>query len=521
MRSAGAGAAGKGCGVVTRRTKSGVRAERNANGVPSRAGGTGSESSGASGSLAEPDARNLEPRRAGPCIVLGLGSSGVAAARLLRAEGREVAAVDLKDGSAQQQAAAALRADGVTVELGIGPLPDRRWALAVVSPGVPLTSVWMEDLAARGVPRISELELGWSRFRGRTVAVTGSNGKSSAVKWIAESLAAGGVRAVIAGNYGPPACAVVRESGEADWLVLEVSSFQLETCRDFRADVGVVLNVQPNHLDRHGTFEAYLAAKARMFARTRSGDVRIVPDTQIADIRHAAARRFGRWVTFGETPHADYRFRDGVVVRGRREAASIRGTYFDNEILGRAAAAVVAAVEACGMSGTAAARAAEAFQPLPHRLQLVREIGGVRYVDDSKATTLAAMVAALRMTGRGVRLIAGGRPKEKDFSGAKEMLARVAVKAYLMGECAERMCEAWTSAVPCEVCGTLAGALEAARRDARSGETVLLSPACTSFDQFRSFEERGDEFTRRVREADQAPGPEQDTNRESDGSSKQ
>lgn len=473
----------------------------------------------AAGAPAEPGVRRCEPRRRGPCVVLGIGASGRAAARLLKSEGRDVTVLDRAEGQEQQAAAAELRAEGIAVELGDRPPPDRRWALAVASPGVPVSSAWIRGLAAQGVTVLSELELGWSRFRGRTVAVTGSNGKSTAVKWIAESLAAAGARAVVAGNYGPPVCRVVREAADADWLVLEVSSFQLETCRDFRADVGVILNVQPNHLDRHGTFEAYLAAKSRLFARTQSGDARIVPDTQIGEIRHAAARRYGRWITFGGQGRADYRIADGVVRRGSREAATVKGTYFDNPVLGRAAAAVVAAVEACGFPAAAAAGAARVFEPLPHRMQTVAEGGGIRCVDDSKATTLAAMTAALGMIGRGVRLIAGGRPKETDFSGPKEMLARAAVKAYLVGECAERMREAWSSTVPCEVCGTLAGAVGAIFREIGPGETVLLSPGCASFDQFRNFEERGNEFARLVREAVTARGAGRDGDRETDGSS--
>lgn len=450
----------------------------------------------------------MKPHSPRPVLVLGLGTSGAAAARLLRAEGAAVTVLDASAGPAQEAAAASLRAEGAEVRLGVprDAAPEGTWAYVVASPGVPPSSPWIAVPAAAGVPVVSELELGWSR-RGaaRTAAITGSNGKSTAVKWLAESLACAGLRVAIGGNYGPPACAVVRDHGALDWLVLEVSSFQLETCREFRPDVGVILNVQPNHLDRHGTFAAYLAAKARLLANALAGDACIVPHAQREALRAAAGGR-GRWITFGAEPAADFRFSAGIVHAAGRAAASVRGTCFDNEILGLAASAVTAAAEACGAAGGAVERAARAFEPLPHRLQPVATAGGVRYIDDSKATSLAAMMAALRMTPGPVRLIAGGRAKERDFSAAKELLASRARKVYLIGESAPILHQSWASAVPCALCGTLDAAMDAARRDAQPGDAVLLSPACTSFDQYGSFGERGEAFVRRVRAMGSAGG---------------
>ena len=441
---------------------------------------------------------------AGPCLVLGAGSSGGAAARLLRAEGREVTVIDAGAGPELEAAAAALRAAGCDVRLGVGDLPPGPWASAIASPGVAPASPWMRALAAAGVPVAPEFELGWSR-RGaaRVVAVTGSNGKSSAAKWLAETLVAAGARVAIAGNYGPPVCDVARARRDAEWMVMEVSSFQLETARAFRPEVGVLLNVQPNHLNRHGTLEEYLRVKASMFSRARSGDVAIVPAGLLDEVKARAAEAAAavRWITFGAEAGADYRFRDGAVARGGVEAASVRGTYFDNAVLGLAAAAVVAATEATGHAAAAAAAAAVAFRPLPHRLETVHEADGLRWIDDSKATSLTAMMAALRMLdARGrIRLIAGGRPKETDFSAAKEVLSIYAAGIYLIGECAEAMRSAWAAAAPCRLCGTVGAAIEIIRAEAKAGDIVLLSPACASFDQFRNFEERGDAFARRAR----------------------
>lgn len=416
--------------------------------------------------------------------------------------------IDAADGPKQEEAASVLRAAGAEVRLGVqrdAPVPGE-WGLVVASPGVPAASPWIAGPLASGVPVVSELEVGWSR-RGaaRTVAITGSNGKSSAVKWLAESLACAGFRVAIAGNYGPPVCAVVREPGALDWLVLEVSSFQLETCRDFRPDAGVILNVQPNHLDRHGSFAAYLAAKARLFANAGPEDVCIVPFAQ-RDVLRAAATGRGRWVTFGAESAADVRFAAGVVHAPGLADVSVRGTYFDNEILGLASAAVGAAAAACGAPGTAVERAARAFEPLPHRLQTVASVDGVRYIDDSKATSMASMMAALRMTAGPVRLIAGGRAKERDFSAAKELLASRTAKVYLIGESAPLLHQTWAASLPCEIFVTLDAAMDAVRRDAKPGDAVLLSPACTSFDQYGSFGERGEAFVRRVRAMTPADG---------------
>jgi len=425
--------------------------------------------------------------------VCGLGASGAAAAQLLRAEGTAVTALDAADTPELRARAAELEAAGARVQLGVRAVPAGDADVAIVSPSLPLASPWLVELRRRGVPLLSELELGWRRHRGRTLAVTGSNGKSTAVKWLAEALQAGGVRAAPAGNYGPPAARVVREQPDLDWLVLEVSSFQLETCRDFRADVGVLLNILPNHLDRHGDLAAYAALKARLFARPADGDLCLVPAAWRARVQ-ALAGGGGRWLTFGAEPGADVRYRDGRVWEGRRRLADLRGTRFANDVLGVAGAAVVAAARGAGLPPACAARAARRFVPLPHRLQTVAERGGVRYVDDSKATNLAALGAALRMVPGPVRLIAGGRVKENDFSAVKELLAEKAAGVYLIGEAAPALAAAWAAVVPCVPCGTLAAAVAAAGRAAVPGETVLLAPGGASFDQFRNFEERGDRF---------------------------
>lgn len=437
------------------------------------------------------------PQRFRTALVCGLGTSGEAAALLLRSEGTEVVAVDRGEAPELRLRAAALKAAGVCVQLGMTDLPAGPFEVAVMSPSIPLNAPWALELRRRGVPLLAELELGWSRHRGRTIAVTGSNGKSTCVKWLAEALQAAGLRAAPAGNYGPPAARIVRAQPELDWLVLEVSTFQLETCHAFRPDIGILLNIFPNHLDRHGEMATYAELKARLFANTQRADRCLVPPPLLETVRRQSGGA-GRWETFGLDDKADWRFQAGAIWHEGVAVADLRGTRFDNAILGVAGAAVVAALTAAGPGPAAAVQAARAFQSLPHRMQPVAEIGGVRFVNDSKATNLTALAAALTMTGGRVRLIAGGLLKEKDLNGVKDLLAQKVETVYLIGRAAPAMASAWSGTVSCRSCGTLAAAVEQAAADAREGETVLLSPACASFDQFKSFEERGDLFAELV-----------------------
>lgn len=454
-------------------------------------------------------------------LVLGCGRSGRAAEALLRSEGSAVLSIC-------EETTPDYRYEDLHFD------PD----VVIMSPGFSLDHPWVKDLMERGIPLLSELELGWSRRHCPVIAVTGSNGKSTVVKWLADALVQSGHPAIPCGNYGLPVSAAVMMHDVPDWLVIEVSSFQLETVEHFHPDIGVLLNVLPNHLDRHGDFETYRALKLRLFRNMRDSGTAIVPfgffqgleadcvgaqrfaaheqslfqglekkDEKVPDIgkqlRCSTALRDAEGdifpdietnrVTFGTEEGADYRFEGGKV-----NAVDLSGTYFDNEVLGAAAAAVAAIAEVCGLSAEALAASARDFVPLPHRMQTVAEIGGVRFVDDSKATNLAAMSAALRMSAGRVHLIAGGRAKETDFSFAKDLLAQQVSRLYLIGEASPAMQAAWDETVPCLSCETLEKAVSVAWECAEPGETVLLSPACTSFDQFSSFAERGEVFVREV-----------------------
>jgi UDP-N-acetylmuramoylalanine--D-glutamate ligase len=417
----------------------------------------------------------------GSALILGEGRSGRAAERLLKAEGVQAQVVSQ---------------ESCTDDEFQTRLSQNAFDVCVVSPGFSLDHPWVCGIQKVGIPLLSELELGWSRHKGRTIAVTGSNGKSTCVKWIHESLEAAGKTSAIGGNYGIPACEAVLEHPDAEWLVLEVSSFQLETVRDFAPDIAVLLNVLPNHLDRHGSMDEYRRMKSRIFgpagARTRC----LVPYDLIGELGS------GNWITFGEDRAADYFFERCRVFCGGEAVLNLSDTPFASKTLGSCTGAAVAAV--AGMAGIppeSVEKAARTFESLPHRLQRVGEIRGVTYINDSKATNLAATAAALEAVGFGIHLIAGGIPKESDYTFIKEVLAERVKRIYVTGQASRAMFSAWKDVVFCVECTSLEEAFSRAEQAADEGETILLSPGCASFDQFQSFEERGERFEALFHEA--------------------
>ena len=348
-------------------------------------------------------------------LVLGRGKSGEAAARVLAAQGLEVEFAD-----------------------------DLR--LVVASPGIQVKS---------------ELELGCELLKARGVrllAVTGSKGKSSVVKLVADALNANGRKAVACGNYGLPVCA----AGDCDWAVVEVSSFQLETTSlaPDTFEAAVVLNLQEDHLDRHGSAGKYHALKNKLLGFAK------------------------------KTP-------------GTLDGEELVSGYFGNPVLMENAKNAIFLMRVAGLDEAAIARAFREFEPLPHRMNLVGEFGGVRAIDDSKATNMAALCAGIEMAGGKVRLIAGGLGKGDDPRIAIPLLTKRVKKVYIIGTRPEKLLSAWSGCVECEVSGDLATAVARAMREAAKGDTVLLSPGAASFDQFASFGERGDAFARLVKQEGQ------------------
>lgn len=439
----------------------------------------------------------MKPVEYESALVMGLGASGIAAARLLAKEGACVTAIDSSNTLAAD--ASGLVELGVEVKLGVEKPPDFDFDICIVSPGIAMDSEWVKSVNATGIPVLPELELGWSRCRSRMIAITGTNGKSTAAKLCAEAIQLTGVGVVIGGNYGRPLSDICMADDMPEWIVAEVSSFQLESISSFRPNAGLLLNIQPDHLDRHRSMERYTAIKLRMFENMGQEDTAIIH----SGLRHllenlGEKQRPRKILTFGIQGDEDVSYSNGTVtVRDQPPTEAkidMRATAFDNDILGQAAAAVAGCLMAVGIDPALIGQAAKAFMPLPHRMTRIGSKRNVSFVDDSKATNLAAMAGALSMSGDAVRLIAGGLLKEDNLDYVKEMLAKKVRTVYLVGRAAERMQSAWSDSAKCVISGTVENAVEQAWADSGQNETILLSPGCASFDQFSGYAERGTRF---------------------------
>jgi UDP-N-acetylmuramoylalanine--D-glutamate ligase len=423
-----------------------------------------------------PDQR--PPLPPGPWLVVGLARSGVAAACALAARGERVVAVD-----AGAPTTAGLPA-GVEPHLRSDGLALLEHARAVVkSPGVPREAPVIEAARARGIPVLGELELGWRLLPNEFIAVTGTNGKTTTVQLLGHIHREAGIAVAVAGNVGDALSGLVgagRRLAPEAIVVCECSSFQLEDALAFAPEGAVLLNVAPDHLDRHGTFEDYLGAKLRVFARQRNDDVAVAPAGLDVEDLGGCARR----VPFGPGGELDDRagllWWDGEPLIAHDEIR-LRGAHNRSN-----AAAAAAIALARGVDVDAVRAALRTFGGVEHRLEEVASIAGVLYVNDSKATNVASTLVALASFDAPVHLILGGVGKGQDFT---ELRGR-AHRTYLIGEAAEQL----ERAVGGERCGSLEAALARARAAAAPGEVVLLSPACASFDQFADYEARGRAF---------------------------
>ena len=427
------------------------------------------------------------PLPAGPFVVVGLARSGVAAALALRARGAEVAACDAR--AVEEDVRARLDGAGVVVHApsdGVGlPAPA---STVVKSPGVPQDAPVIARARLLGARVVGELEIGWRLLPNDLLAVTGSNGKTTTVELIGHVHRKAGLPVVVAGNVGTALTGLAGGIARAAVVVCEASSFQLEDTEAFAPDAAVLLNLAEDHLDRHGTFDAYRAAKLQAFARQPAGALAVAPPYLTGVLGGAAER-----VTFGDG--GDVEERDerlwwrGQELMGTAEIR-LRGAH--NRANAMAAAAVCLAR---GLPADAVRAGLATFGGVPHRLEEVATVDGVLYVNDSKATNVASAVVGIESFPGGVHVILGGRGKHGDYTPLAGAVAARARAAYLIGEAAGEISEALAgTGVPRRDCGDLASAVAAARAAARPGDVVLLSPACASYDQYGSFERRGDHF---------------------------
>jgi UDP-N-acetylmuramoylalanine--D-glutamate ligase len=423
--------------------------------------------------------------------VLGAGLSGTAAALLLKAEGAQVAVLDnAEEKNLLKSTIDNLRTQGIRVICGPAAGEDSTvYQLAVLSPGIDPAAPLACNFSSRKIEMIGELELGWRSCELPVIAVTGTNGKTTTTELLAQTLDACGQRTIACGNIGKPLSEVAQEKNSFDVLTVEVSSFQLEMIQTFRPSISLWLNFAPDHLDRYRSVAEYRAAKLRIFENQTEDNVAIVNASEtLPKIRP-------RQITFSAyADRADFRLAEGAIVYQnqivlRLAETKLRGSHNIENLMATLATGV-----ARGLSFQQMVPPLCAYEPRPHRCEFVREVGGVGYVNDSKATNLDAVEKALRAQTKPIVLIAGGKDKGFTFDPLRPLVKEKVRSTILIGEMAESIAGAWSGAVQSEIANSLADAVERAHAIARPGDVVLFSPGTSSFDMFKSYADRGDQF---------------------------
>ena len=441
-------------------------------------------------------------------LVVGLARTGVAVALFSAAYDATVTATDAKREAELAETSARLRAAGVRLELGAH-APELFLAqdLIVVSPGVAANLPELSLARSQGVPVWSEIELAWRFLRGKLVAITGSNGKTTTASLVAHILKTAAIETQVGGNIGLPLMALVERSTDRSVTVAEVSSFQLETIQDFRPEVGVLLNLTPDHLDRHESFEAYAAAKMRMFENQLERDAAVLNADDPEITRRMPSRPHIYWFsrqkrvaegTFVRGDEIIFRADGSETVVARRSESPLRGAHNLENALAACAAAYLA-----GASPADIANGVKSFQAVEHRLEFVARIGAVEFYNDSKATNVDAALKAIEAFPGPLVVILGGKDKGSPYTPLREPLRQRNGVAIVIGAAAEKIAADLEGAVPVAHAGTLDRAVKLAVETARPGDVVLLAPACSSFDQFENYEHRGREFKRLVAQLEQ------------------
>src|SRR5256885_8054278 len=433
-------------------------------------------------------------------LVVGLGKSGVASALFLKAKGAHVTVSDAKSEDQLGESIPVLLDNGITVETGgHGDRTFRGQDLIVVSPGVPVDAPPLVQARSLGETVIGEVELAAEFLPGPIIAITGSNGKTTTTTLVGEILGKAGFKTLVGGNIGKPAISLVEQATSESVTVLEVSSFQLETIRKFRPKVAVVLNVTPDHLDRHRTFEAYAAAKARIVENQREHDFAVLnadDATCVAMSENTRAQVF--WFNRKHEVQQGAFVRQGIVYL-RRDGTEheimpvseipLKGAHNVENVL-----AAICAAELMGCSPDVIRNAVGEFKAVEHRLQYVASIRGVEYYNDSKATNVDATIKALESFAGNIHLILGGKDKGSDYTVLNALLRERVKCVYTIGTAAERIGKHIAGAAKIVSSGTMEAAVSQASANAQSGDIVLLAPACASFDQFQNYEHRGRVF---------------------------
>ncbi len=445
-------------------------------------------------------------------LVVGLARTGVATSLFCAARGARVTATDSRSESEIGETAAKLKQAGVALELG-GHREKTflEQDLIVPSPGVPADEAHLQAARAKGITIWSEIELAYRFMKGRLIGITGSNGKTTTTSLVEHILKTAGMQTILAGNIGTPLIACMDEMKDDTCTVVELSSFQLELIDTFRPNIGVLLNLTPDHLDRHHTMEAYGAAKARLFENQTGDDAAVLNADDAATTPYAPSLPRVYWFSRKQ------RVAQGAYVRGqeivfRQEGAEevllkledipLAGSHNVENVLAAAATTRLA-----GAPAKAIAKGVQSFAGVEHRLEFVAEIAGVRYYNDSKATNVDATLKALDAFPGRILIILGGKDKGSDYTALQKSLREKAILALLIGAAAEKIEKQISGSVALKRAETLERAVDTASHAAHRGDVVLLAPACASFDQFQNYEHRGRVFKNLVHQLEkQAAG---------------
>jgi len=439
-------------------------------------------------------------------LVVGLGKSGVASALFLKDRGALVTVSDTKSPDQLGEEIPLLLDHGIAVETGgHGERTFRGQDLIVVSPGVPVDAPTLVQARASGEPVIGEIELAAQYLPGPIVAITGSNGKTTTTSLAGDIITAGGFPTLVGGNIGTPAISLVERATSETVVVLEISSFQLETIQTFRPKVAVVLNITPDHLDRHRTFQTYVDAKARIFENQQPSDYAVLNEDDptcltLGDRTYAQVFWFSRKKEVKRGAYlrdGQILFRDGT---GQRQIMpvseiSLKGAHNVENVL-----AAICTGALMGVPPDQIRTAVRDFKAVEHRLEYVATIKGVEYYDDSKATNVDATIKALESFPANIHLILGGKDKGSDYTVLNDLLRQRVKRVYTIGAAAEKIESHIKGAAEIVHAETLDNAIRRASAVAQPGDIVLLAPACASFDQFQSYNHRGRVFKDAVKD---------------------
>lgn len=453
--------------------------------------------------------KNLKDKNA---LVIGLGKSGIAATKLLHLRGAVVTAIDSADNATIRNLAAALKESGVNVLPGIERPQSLDFDLSVVSPGVPTKTGIVAELIKKGVPVIGEIELGYNFLNKSTkiVAITGTNGKTTTTELVEKLFKDSGFPSTACGNIGLPLCQVVLDETRYEFLSLEISSFQLETIKNFRPNVAILTNITPDHFDRYESIKEYALAKAKIFINQTEDDLAAIQIDAFNRLRDYRVWIPSNIVTYGfSDPSADVFAKNNSIICnsdriGRFEisldAFKLKGVHNAENLM----AAIIAGRffnipvdEIVSILGE--------YTPAPHRCEFVAEINGVKFINDSKGTNVDAVIKAIQSIEYPINrkpnilLIAGGKDKGFGFDEIQPLLKERVKCAFLIGETAEKIRNSWQGFTDCVIAQTIENAVVMAAKIAEPGDVVLLSPACSSFDQFNDYKHRGEVFKNEVK----------------------